>query len=114
MASKRVSKPLSKGAIERARAKAARERYLLEKKRREAAKKGWETRKEPENLFDSMVRNLEKYRETGLKRYYSLFRNAKRFIFDIMTEHDAADVAHSAADLAGWDVSNAIRFAKLS
>jgi hypothetical protein len=107
-------KPLSRRAIERQRATAARERYHAEKRRSEAAKKGWETRRNPDNLFDAMVRHLQTYRETSQGRYYSLFRTAKRMLYQAMSPSEAEGMAQNAALLAGWDLLDTIKFAKLS
>ena len=107
-------KPKTRAAIERERAAAARARFAREKKRSAAALKGWAARRSPENTYDRMVRNLEQYKKSGTKRYYRLFRTDKRLLFEAMPAHEAEMLAHNAADMAGWDLTMAIRFAKLS
>jgi hypothetical protein len=106
-------KPLKGAALERYRAAKARERYVLEKARSERAKRGWETRRNPDNLFDAMARHLTKFKDTGHKRYYNLFRTAKRMMYEAAPS-EAEMLAHNAADVAGWDLQNAMKFAKLS
>ena len=114
MAKRSSNKPLSRVALERQRAKAARDRYLLAKKRSDAARKGWKTRRNPDNLFESMVRHLTSFKDSGQKRYYTLFRTAKRMLYEYAGPYEAELLAHNAADVAGWEFGDSLKFAKLS
>ena len=74
--------------IERARALEARKRFQQEKKRSQAAKKGWETRKTDLGQFEKMraaaVRTLTKFVESGStdKKAYSRYRSLVRAMYE--------------------------------
>lgn len=108
--------PLSryeKAKQEKARAKAARLRYELERKRSAAARKGVQTKRQPDNLFQAMINALEAYKSGHKRRDYSRFRAAKRTLYKVASAQ-AESWAADAADAAGWDLQASARFAKLS
>ena len=88
--------------IERARALEARKRFQQEKKRSQAAKKGWETRKTDLGQFEKMraaaVRTLTKFVESGStdKKAYSRYRSLVRAMYEawpsIMTLEERVEV----------------------
>jgi hypothetical protein len=98
---------------EKARAKAARVRYELEKKRSAAARKGVRTKNQPDNLFQAMINALTDYKDGHKRRDYSRFRALKRKLYKVAPT-SAEGWCADAADAAGWDLQASARFAKLS
>ena len=96
-----------KAGVKKKRPRTARDREL-------AARKGVITRTtDPGSLFRQAVNAIHKYKTSGRRRDYARFRNAKRNLYKVLPGL-APTMMQDASEAAGWDVTIAMKFAKLS